>query len=484
MLLPIILRLGLHNPMRKIVKIIPIFLVALVVVLTIRNGEPDINNIVPIELDDRLELSLEIAEIKLKNTLDYLQKKGKIGQYYPVYTENKRFNSRSQTSYGEWIVAKPKSWAVGMFPAILWQMNALATDPQKKAFWREEAEKWSETLRKIAENRKTQDVTLNNLLVFRPWYDLTEGVDRERQLQTILEGATWLAEPFKADLNRGKWHQNIGVMGWQLQAKRTDHKIHWQAFIDHSINVEQLLWAAEHNKNGKQAREWRNIAQKHFKTIAKSLGKGRKPGTSGSWQRGYFDDDRHSSTYGQFLFNEGKQGWKDDSTWSRGQAWAIYTASVTYQYTKDSEILTLVKEAIDYFLANLPDRFPDDLRRPKQYIPPWDFDYAKQIDPDTEVDSSAATIAIAGMLKLIKSLPENDIDRTKYLQQVTNILYELTSPTYLSLSERSQMSIILHGCYHHNKAIEPSPESDNGLIWGDYFFLDAVREYKLLKVNS
>jgi hypothetical protein len=37
---------------------------------------------------------------------------------------------------------------------------------------------------------------------------LTTGVDRLRQLQTILEGATWLAEPFKADANRER--QEVG----------------------------------------------------------------------------------------------------------------------------------------------------------------------------------------------------------------------------------------------------------------------------------
>jgi unsaturated chondroitin disaccharide hydrolase len=38
------------------------------------------------------------------------------------------------------------------------------------------------------------------------------------------------------------------------------------------------------------------------------------------------------------LFNEGKQDWKDGSTWSRGQAWVIYTASVAYQYSSATTI--------------------------------------------------------------------------------------------------------------------------------------------------
>jgi hypothetical protein len=51
--------------MRKIVRILPILLVTLVIVLTIHNEQPDPNNTVPLKLDDRLELSLEIAELKV-----------------------------------------------------------------------------------------------------------------------------------------------------------------------------------------------------------------------------------------------------------------------------------------------------------------------------------------------------------------------------------------------------------------------------------
>jgi unsaturated chondroitin disaccharide hydrolase len=456
----------------KIRQIISIFIIALAIVALFHYERSIPKYNIPVALDDRLKFSLEIADIKLRRTIDYLEAKGKIGQYYPSFTHNSRLKARDRVPDGAWVTAKPKSWTAGMFPAILWQMQSLAQKPQEKAFWREEAEKWSEPLRKIGESGKYEDVTLNNLFVFRPWYDATTGVERQRQLKTILQGASHLIEPFDGEINKVGWNERIGTIGWLRRADRRDNQIHWHVFIDHIINIEHLLWAAEHHPDRVEGQKWHDIARKHLKTIAKTF---ETRQTSGSWQRGYFDSDRQSPTYGQFLFSEGKQGWKDDSIWSRGQAWVIYAACIAYQYTEDKEILTIAQRSIDYFLNNL---------LPNQYIPPWDFDYAKQVNPDTKVDSSAATIAIAGMLKLIRHLPENNPHRSRYLQRVEQILNKLTSAEYLSLPHQKNASIILRGCYHHPKAIVASRESDNGLIWGDYFFLDALREYQLANDRS
>ncbi|MBF2055926.1 MAG: hypothetical protein IGQ45_01630 [Cyanobacterium sp. T60_A2020_053] len=42
------------------------------------------------------------------------------------------------------------------------------------------------------------------------------------------------------------------------------------------------------------------------------------------------------------------------------------------------------------------------------------------------------------------------------------------------------MSILKHGCYHHYESIAPTNVYDNGLIWGDYFFIDALQTYQRL----
>jgi hypothetical protein len=350
------------------------------------------------------------------------------------------------------------------------------SEPELKKYWINQAKAWSEPLRGLAASKK--DITLNNLFVFRPWFEKTAGRERKQQLETILQGARTLALPYRN--GKGTFHEAIGVMGYEVTAKRTDGKIHWQAFIDHSINVEQLLWGAAHNPNPVEAKDWREKAMRHLKTVAANSGSQRYPGKEGTWQRGYFDSAPNSPTYGKFLFNEGKQGWTDGSTWSRGQAWFIYGSSIAYQYSGDSEILQIAKSAIDYFLAHLPSRFPGRQQRPGDFIPPWDFDFALSQDPDTDRDSSAAAIAASGILKLVSALPQTDPNRSRYLREVENILSALTSSHYMPGKAEPEMSLLRGGCYHHPKAIVPSDACNLGLIWGDYFFLDALLDYRRL----
>lgn len=209
-----------------------------------------------------------------------------------------------------------------------------------------------------------------------------------------------------------------------------------------------------------------------------------KTGNSGTWQRGYIDDRPSSPTYKQFLFNEGKQGWRDDTTWSRGQAWIIYGVSIADQYTQDASILAIAKDLINYYINHLPDRFEGNKRRVNDFIPPWDFDYAIEKNPDTDRDSSAAAIAMSGILKLIPTLPKNDPDRSLYLDIVKKTLNQLTSSDYLNDLKSSEMSILKKGCYHHPQSIQPSSQYDNGLIWGDYFFVDALLDYRRLISSS
>lgn len=110
-----------------------------------------------------------------------------------------------------------------------------------------------------------------------------------------------------------------------------------------------------------------------------------------------------------------------------------------------------------------------------------DFDYALQKDPDTERDSSASAIALDGMLRLLQVLPSHDRDRDRYLKDAQNILYQLTSSDYLPDTDSPEQSILRHGCYHHPQALNPGKGiDDNGLIWGDYYFVDSLVNYQKL----
>ncbi|PSF36209.1 hypothetical protein C7H19_14040 [Aphanothece hegewaldii CCALA 016] len=453
----------------------------LTLILSIQTTDPRSH----LNLEQRIDFALQLAQNKLIKTINTFEQSSLVGIKYPSYTsKNSSFSLnfwKKRPPSGIWLPDKAKFWSSGAFPALLWQMSTLETELGRKQFWWSYAKSWGEPLRK----RSYEDVTINNLLVFRPWLEFTRDEDEKKeQLETILQGARTLAMPYDPLKNQGRFQVELGVMGNKRKADRTDNQVYWHVFTDHIINVEQLLWAAQHNPNSIEAKDWQQKAIRHIKTVGQTFGKNRKPGHTGTWQRGYFDDRPSSPTYRQFLFNEGKQGWRDDTTWSRGQAWIIYATSIAYKYSQDPSLRAIAFEAIDYYMNNLPDSFEGNKRTPHDFIPPWDFDYALEKNPNTERDSSAAAIAISGILKLIPTLPKNDPARPIYLDLVKKTLYQLTSKDYLNDLQSSEMSILQKGCYHHPDAIQPSFECDNGLIWGDYFFVDALLDYRRLMSSS
>lgn len=443
-------------------------------------------------LEQRIELATEIARDKVAHTLETLTQSHPLTatNYFPYITQQeptwsekvwkKFFKRQTIPPKGAWIYNRAKAWASGAFPGILWKLGVLESDPAKQAFWIEQAKAWSEPMRSQIPTKK--DMTLNNWAVFQPWYENSQGQERQQQLDALNDGAKILATPYRQ--GKGNFHEAIGTLGFIHRARR-DRKPHWQAFIDHSINVEQLLWAAAHSPGASEAQDWQTKAIRHIKTLAAHFEHQVDPSSHleqiRTWQRSFFEDNAQSPHYGKFLFPEGKQGWQDRSVWSRGQAWFIYAASVTYTYSQDSEILAIAKQSINYFLAHLPDRFPGANRRPGDFIAPWDFDYALQKDPDTERDSSAAAIALDGVVQLLQVLPSNDPDYARYLKDTQNIFYQLTSSDYLPDRDSPEQSILRHGCYHHPQALNPGKGiEDNGLIWGDYFFVDAIVNYRKL----
>ena len=95
-------------------------------------------------------------------------------------------------------------------------------------------------------------------------------------------------------------------------------------------------------------------------------------------------------------------------------------------------------------------------------MPYWDFD-----DPKKEVrDSSAGAIAASGLLDL-SDLSGKEVFRDAAI----NILSSLCD-NYLSAKEKD--GILKHGCFHKPAGMGV----DESLIWGDYYFVEAIMKYK------
>lgn len=178
-----------------------------------------------------------------------------------------------------------------------------------------------------------------------------------------------------------------------------------------------------------------------------------------------------NSTYHTYFFDTatGKplrgvthQGYRDNSAWSRGQAWGVYGLALSYRYTKDSACFDLFTRVTDFFIEHLP----------KNMVPYWDLEFT---DGSSEPkDSSAAAIAACGMLEMSKYLPKEKADYyTAVALQITKSLID----SYAVKNAEISNGLLLHGVYAKNSPYNPIP-TDRGVdecnIWGDYFYMELL----------
>lgn len=153
------------------------------------------------------------------------------------------------------------------------------------------------------------------------------------------------------------------------------------------------------------------------------------------------------------------QGYADESCWSRGQSWAIYGFSIAYSYTKSSKIYDAQRDATYYMLNHLS----------SELIPCWDYTFKYE---DVPKDSSAAAIAVCGMLDMASYLPENSAQRLVYESAAAQIMEALIDKctTDIGVEYDGLIHSATHGVPQGLAIEECSP-------YADYFYLEALARY-------
>ena len=90
---------------------------------------------------------------------------------------------------------------------------------------------------------------------------------------------------------------------------------------------------------------------------------------------------------GEFLRQSTQQGWRANSAWARGQAWALYGFGTVYGLTRDERFLETAEACARFYME----------RTPAHGVPPNDWD---EPNPAYPYESSAAAIAASGLLNL------------------------------------------------------------------------------------
>ena len=330
--------------------------------------------------------------------------------FYPMYTEG-----------GHWRHDKPAwtHWCDGFLPGMMW---IFAKRTGNRA-WVELAESYTTPLEPRKMDRDVHDLGFIFLSTYHRWHALTGRSDLN---DVVIQAGRTLALRFK---QKGEYMASF--MGPE------------SLFIDIMANVGIIFYAALQTEDSGLM----DVAMKHSLTSRRVLVRG----DGSSSHEGIYDLQT-----GEFLRQSTQQGWRSDSCWSRGLAWAIYGFTAAYKFVRDARFLRTAELCTDYFLENAP----------PHGVPPMDFDSPVG---ERREESSAAAITAAGMFRLAQLTP----DRAKgmlYDQAARRILLTLARPPYLASETSGWEGILKEGIYHLDLGLGVA----ESVMWGEYFFVEAL----------
>jgi unsaturated chondroitin disaccharide hydrolase len=353
--------------------------------------------------------ALALAEGQLTDTIAYTST-----SQFPVETNPANAN--------RWSLADSSHWTSGFFPGWVWLMY----EKDLSNAWFTRAQAQTAAMQNQQSNASDHDIGLKILSSFGNGYRITRDPAYLSTIQTAAQAMTTLYRP------------TAGVIeSWP------NFDSHITVIIDNMMNLELLFFAAQ---NGGDPSLY-NMALSHaLKTMQNHV---RADGSTYH----VVDYNPDGTVFSKFTW----QGAGNETTWARGQAWAIYGFTMTYRYTKDARFLATAQQLADYFLNNLP---PD-------FVPYWDFSKCCTAPRD----SSAAAIAAAGLLEL-STFMTTQADKDRYHNAALNIQASLSSPAYLG-DRLATDGILLHGTVN-----VPGGDADKSLIYGDYYFIQGCYRAK------
>ena len=154
------------------------------------------------------------------------------------------------------------------------------------------------------------------------------------------------------------------------------------------------------------------------------------------------------------------QGCAVGSSWSRGQAWALYGFTISYIHTGEERYLNAAKQVANYFIANCCD----------DWLPRVDF--RAPAEP-VYYDSTAGACAACGLIELAKRLPENE--GGMYMNAAVNMLKAMGDKFCDWNTDNDHM--LGYGTVRYpipGQYTEEKAGVHISIIYGDYFYTEAV----------
>ncbi|KAJ5612069.1 Glycoside hydrolase family 88 protein [Penicillium lagena] len=296
-----------------------------------------------------------------------------------------------------------------------------------------------------------------------------ELTGNKASLEAIVTAANSLASRFDSRVG--------AVRSWdRMQSHRyhvEDKDENFLVIIDSMCNMDLLFYAGYHTKDQKLI----DIATVHAHTVLRTIV---RPDFS------TFHVCNLDPKSGKVKFQQTHQGYADDSTWSRGQAWAILGYTQTYMWTRDPIFLKAAIRLSDYFLRRLSQSSHDH-----PHIPLWDFDAPSNGEKPPPRDTSAAMIAANGFLLLHQVLESDSV----YLEAALNITEAVAAHSLSSqianvhIDKKGEVvaqgngfdSILMNATANKNGSAIIS-YSDHGLVYADYYFLEFGNKLMRMRI--
>jgi len=327
---------------------------------------------------------------------------------------------------GSWLTEGADDWTAGFYAAALWRTFERTHDPA----WRQLAETWQAGLARQTK-QDTTDLGFKLFDTYGVGYQLTGDESYKR---VVLAAADTVAR---------RYNEAVGMFRvWDKADDRTQYRVN----IDALMNLELMFWAGQNGGNPQYAEMAKRHALRALQDLVRPDG--------GTWMVAHYDQKT-----GALLNHSTKQGYATESTWARGQAWAVYGFTTAYRYTKDPQFLDAARRTADYFVRRLP---PDR-------VPYWDFDVPNKAAAPR--DTSAAAVVASALVELSgyeadAAAKQHDTDTAR------DLLTALSSPTYAP-RKPGFAAMLQHGTQHF-----PAGWADTGIMFGDYYFVEAIGRYE------
>ena len=319
------------------------------------------------------------------------------------------------------------SWTNGFWGGIMWQLYHAT----KNKIYRQSAE----NLEKRLDNAFDNYVGLHHDVGFMYLHTAVANHRLTGNEQSFKRGL------HAANLLAGRYNPSGDfIVAWNVESKG------WM-IIDTMMNLPLLYWADQ------------ALGRPHYSYIAnrhadKAIEKLIRP--DGSCNH-IVVLDHHT---GETLEVPGGQGYDTGSSWSRGQAWAIYGFSLCYHYTKQQRYLDAAKRVAHYFIANIAKT---------DYIPLCDFRAPKA---PVIFDTTAGNIAMCGLLSIAEQVTE--LEKDFYEDAAISILKSMVAGNTDFNLDTDGVTINGTTAYHHNKGNHKGHKHHVPVIYGDYFFVEGL----------